>query len=94
MAETNPKTEVPIQPKVNWHVESLKSSYVNFANANSSRDEVVLNFGMNNNWDRSIQEIDINLEHRLVMSPYAAKRLSELLLKMLAEHEERYGELK
>ena len=31
-------------PRVKWNVEHLKSSYVNFANANSTREEVVLNF--------------------------------------------------
>ena len=41
----------PANPKVKWNVEQLKSSYVNFANANSTQEEVVLNFGMNNNWD-------------------------------------------
>jgi hypothetical protein len=82
------------QPKINWNVDNLKSSYVNFANANSSRDEVVLNFGVNNSWDRMVQEVDIDLEHRIVMSPFAAKRLSDLLLKLLAEYEGRYGEVK
>jgi hypothetical protein len=82
------------QTKIKWNVDQLKSSYVNFANANSSRDEVVLNFGVNNSWDRVVSEVEINLEHRIVMSPFAAKRLSDLLLKLIAEHEGRYGEVK
>jgi hypothetical protein len=86
--------ETVAQPKIKWNVDQLKSSYVNFANANSSRDEVVLNFGVNNSWDRAVQEVEINLEHRLVMTPFAAKRLSDLLIKLLAEHESRYGETK
>jgi hypothetical protein len=88
------ETETVQQPKIKWNVEHLKSTYVNFANANSSRDEVVLNFGVNNTWDRAVQEVEINLEHRLIMSPFAAKRLADLLQKLLAEHEERYGEIK
>lgn len=97
MAEKNNDTAAvqnAVQPKINWNVDNLKSSYVNFANANSSRDEVVFNFGVNNSWDRAVKEVDINLEHRIVMSPFAAKRLSELLLKLLAEYEGRYGEVK
>ena len=81
-------------PNVKWNVEHLKSSYVNFANANSTQEEVVLNFGMNNNWDRMASEVEIALAHRIVMSPFAAKRLAELLGKLVAQYEGRYGAMK
>lgn len=81
-------------PKVKWNVEHLKSSYVNFANANSTQEEVVLNFGMNNNWDRMANEVEIELTHRIVMSPFAAKRLAELLGKLVSQYEGRYGNMK
>lgn len=81
-------------PRIKWNTEHLKSSYVNFANANSTREEVVMNFGLNNSWDRSQPEVEVELAHRLVMSPFAAKRLSELLVKLIAEYETRYGDLK
>jgi hypothetical protein len=84
----------PDMPKVTWNVEQLKSSYVNFANANSTQEEVVLNFGMNNNWDRQAPEVQIDLTHRIVMSPFAAKRLAELLGKLVSQYESRYGVLK
>ena len=86
--------ENPAMPRVKWHVDQLKSSYVNFANANSTQEEVVINFGMNNNWDRMANEVDIELTHRVVMSPFAAKRLAELLNKLVAQYESRYGALK
>lgn len=79
--------------RVKWGSGQLKSSYVNFANANSTQEEVVLNFGMNNNWDRAAQEVEIELLHRVVMSPFAAKRLAELMNKLVAQYEERYGKL-
>ncbi|OGA98400.1 MAG: hypothetical protein A3E25_08315 [Burkholderiales bacterium RIFCSPHIGHO2_12_FULL_69_20] len=72
----------------------MKSSYVNFANANSTQEEVVLNFGMNNNWDRMASEVEIDLTHRIVMSPFAAKRLAELLGKLVQQYEGRYGPMK
>jgi hypothetical protein len=78
-------------PVFKWNVETLKSSYVNFANANSTQEEVVLNFGMNNNWDRMGSEVEIELTHRIVMSPFAAKRLADLLGKLVAQYEGRYG---
>lgn len=97
MAEAKQKTDSPAQaevPRVKFNLDQLKSSYVNFANANSTREEVVLNFGLNTTWDRASQEVEIELGHRLVMSPFAAKRLAELLKKLIAEYESRYGELK
>ena len=84
----------PAGPRVKWNVEHLKSSYVNFANANSTREEVVLNFGLNTSWDRAQPEVEIELAHRIVMSPFAAKRLADLLAKLMAEYETRHGELK
>lgn len=94
MAEVEKKVEAPANPKVKWNVDHLKSSYVNFANANSTREEVVMNFGLNTSWDRSQPEVEIELAHRIVMSPFAAKRLAELLNKLMGEYEQRYGELK
>lgn len=92
----NPGSASPAaaNPKVKWNVDQLKSSYVNFANANSTQEEVVLNFGMNNNWDRMASEVEIDLTHRIVMSPFAAKRLAELLGKLVQQYEGRYGPMK
>lgn len=92
--DTGSPAPAAASPKVKWNVEHLKSSYVNFANANSTQEEVVLNFGMNNNWDRMASEVEIELTHRIVMSPFAAKRLAELLGKLVAQYEGRYGPMK
>lgn len=91
--QANPTAANAANPKVKWNVEHLKSSYVNFANANSTQEEVVLNFGTNNNWDRA-GEVEIELTHRIVMSPFAVKRLSDLLGKLVSQYESRYGALK
>jgi hypothetical protein len=80
--------------KVRFNSADLKSSYANFCNATSTREEVVLNFGVSNNWDRTPQDMEIELSHRIVLSPFAAKRLHTLLAKLMSEYETRYGELK
>lgn len=81
-------------PRIKWQTQALKSTYANFCNATSTREEVVLNFGVNHDWDRGGAEVEIELEHRIVLSPFAAKRLSDLLLRLMAEYESRYGELR
>jgi hypothetical protein len=80
--------------QVRWNIANLKSSYCNVCNVTSTREEVVLNFGINENWDRPQKEIDIQLQHRIILSPFAAKRLSELMTKLMTDYEARYGELK
>jgi len=84
----------PQGPRIKWNTEGLKSSYANFANANTTREEVVLNFGVNNSWDRAQSEVAIELSHRIMLSPFAAKRLSTMLAQLITEYEQRYGELK
>jgi hypothetical protein len=82
------------QQNVKLDTSNLKSSYCNVCNATSTREEVVLNFGINQNWDLAQRDLDISLQHRIILSPHAAKRLQDLLNKLLSEHETRYGELK
>jgi hypothetical protein len=89
-------TEAPkgAQTPVKWATTNLQSSYANFCNANSTREEVVLNFGVNKTWERGPkQELEIELNHRIVLSPFAAKRLSQLLQNLMKEYEARYGAL-
>jgi hypothetical protein len=38
-------------------------------------------------------EIGIELNHRIVLSPFAAKRLTQLLQQLMKEYETRYGAL-
>src|ERR1700757_2945433 len=82
------------QPKVD--TSSLKSSYCNVCSVVSTREEVVLNFGVNQNWELSQgqNELEIQLQHRIILSPFAAKRLQEVLGKLVKDYETRYGEMK
>jgi hypothetical protein len=84
----------PAESRLRWDTTGLKSSYCNVANATSTREEVILNFGVNENWDRPRAELQVQLLHRIILSPFAAKRLQELLNKLIREYEARYGELK
>ncbi len=72
----------------------LKSSYCNVCNGSATREEVVLNFGINHDWDRGEPEYDVKLLHRVVLSPYAAKRVATLLDSIVKDYEARHGALK
>lgn len=79
------------EPRIRIDDSRMKSSYSNVCNATSTRDEVVLNFGINQSWDRGGSNLDIELHHRVIMSPHAAKRLHDLIGSLIDEHEKRYG---
>ena len=82
-------------PQLRLDTSQLKSSYCNVCNATSTREEVVLNFGINQNWDQGGRDtVDVQLHHRIILSPFAAKRLQEVLTRLLQDMEARYGELR
>lgn len=84
----------PVSPgKVHFDTSDLKSSYCNVCNGSSTREEVVINFGLNDNWDMGRERIEVALAHRIVMSPHAAKRLRDMMVRLIDEHETRYGKL-
>ena len=87
-------TQAAEQAGVRWDTTQLKNSYCNVANATSTRESVVLNFGVNQNWDRPRAELEVQLLHRIVLSPFAAKQLQQLLTKLIIEYESRHGELR
>jgi hypothetical protein len=79
--------------RVRWDTSNLKSVYANVCAVNSTREEVVLNFGINKAWERTSNEMEIELTSRIILSPFAAQRLHELLGKLLKEYDSRYGAL-
>ncbi len=91
------QSNAPQQPEMKLDTSQLKSSYCNVCSATSTREEVVLTFGVNQNWDLQQQRgggpMDVQLLHRIIMSPVAAKRFHDLLSRLMAEHESRHGGL-
>jgi len=85
-----PQQGQPQQAKVS--TTNLKTSYCNMCSTNITREEVVLNFGVNQNWDRP-ESPELSLEHRIILSPFLAKRLSQLLHKVVEDYETRHGAL-
>jgi hypothetical protein len=81
------------QSKLRFDSSGVKSTYCNVCNATSTREEVIINFGVNKNWDTGPGDLDVQIEHRIILSPFAAKRLQELITRLMTEHEQRYGKL-
>jgi hypothetical protein len=79
--------------RIKWDDTAMKSSYANVCNVTSTREEVVMLFGINQAWNRGQKEVTIQLTDRIIISPYAAKRLVQLLDGVVKEYEKRFGAL-
>ena len=96
----NERTETPQTPRtpapsqtIRWDDSNLKSSYANVCHVSSTREEIVLVFGINHAWERGRNEVQVHLSDRIILSPFAAKRLADLLITSVREYESRFGEL-
>ena len=92
--DNNGKSQVaPQQMKVRWDNTNMHSAYSNVCNVSGTREEIVLFFGMNQNFDAGQNEMTIQLSGRIVMSPFVAKRLAALLNNVIKDYETKYGVL-
>lgn len=81
------------QPKVNWDDSDMDTTYANVVNAASTREEVILLFGTNQSWKGVEDEVNVSLSNRVILNPYAAKRLAILLGGVVSAYEQRFGAL-
>jgi hypothetical protein len=90
--DSSDRTDRPAQT-LRWDDSKMTSTYANVCNVSSTREEVTLLFGTNQSWHTGQQELAIQLSDRIILNPYAAKRLSLLLNNIMKEYESRFGVL-
>ena len=82
------------QPRVVWDDSKMATTFANVVNVLSTREEMALLFGTNQTWNAiETGELTVQLSNRVVLTPYAAKRLLLLLTNRLRDYESRYGTL-
>lgn len=93
MSESTP----PPAPKINWNSSQMTSTYANVCNAVGSREEVAVFFGISNPGgdigDDGAPQVEVQLSTRVILSPFAAKRLATLLNGVVDQYEARFGAL-
>lgn len=80
-------------PKIKWDDSRMKSTYANVCNVSSTREEVTLLFGLNQAWNAQQKELVIGLSDRIILNPFAAKRMATLLNNVVTQYEARFGEI-
>ncbi|MFN4064902.1 DUF3467 domain-containing protein [Azoarcus communis] len=81
-------------PKIVWDDSKMATTYANVCNVLGTKEEIMVLFGANQAWQADQKEVTVSLSNRIVLNPYAAKRLLTMLEMGLREYENRYGELK
>jgi len=79
--------------KVNWDDTKMRSTYANVCNVATTREEMMLLFGTTQNWTNNAEEVNVELQERIIMNPFAAKRMLILLAKTIEEYEKVHGTL-
>lgn len=80
-------------PTVRWDDAKMSSTYANVVNVSNSREEITLLFGTNQTWHNNQKEFVVNLSNRIILNPFAAKRMLILLGNAVQEYEKRFGTL-
>ena len=80
-------------PRIRRDESNAKLSYANFFNVSSTREETVLMFGMIQASPNPREEILVEVNNRVVLTPHAAKRLHLMLGRVLDQYETRFGPL-
>jgi len=77
-----------------WDDSTMKTTYANVCNVASTQEEVTVLFGTNQtSITGDSNEVTIKLSDRIILSPFAAKRLMLLLNNVVTQYESRFGKL-
>lgn len=92
--EESNKADAPQTTKIRWDGSRMQSTYANVCNVTSTREEVTMLFGTNQAWNPAQGELTVELSNRIILNPYAAKRLAAAITNVMKEYESRFGPLK
>jgi len=78
---------------VKWDDSNMQAAYANVANVSCTREEVTLLFGTHQTWHAGQKDLSVLLSHRIMLSPFAAKRMQLLLDATIKKYESAFGEI-
>ena len=95
IAETSSTSAEPSRSAtVQWNDKDMATHFANVVNVQSTREQVDLFFGMNQTWNLTGNgQVSVDLTNRIILTPFAAKRLWTVLGGVLREYESRHGAL-
>ncbi|NNU80364.1 DUF3467 domain-containing protein [Halovulum dunhuangense] len=81
--------------EIEWNDGAMTTDFANVVNIQGTREQIELFFGTNRSWETGKDgKVSVDLTNRIIMTPYAAKRMLMILSGVLREYETRHGVLK
>lgn len=95
VADPQPAASEAARPtSVQWNDKEMATHFANVVNVQSTREQVDLFFGLNRTWNvEGGGQVAVDLTNRIILTPFAAKRLWTVLGGVLREYESRHGAL-
>lgn len=94
MSNSPKADETEERAAVEWIDRNMATQFANVVNVQGTREQIDLFFGTNRTWN--VQEgagVAVELSNRIILTPFAAKRLWTVLGGVLREYETRHGDL-
>lgn len=93
MASTDQSNTAAQAKKLHWDDAKMQTNYANVCNVSGTREELTLLFGTNQNWHAGQKDFRISLSNRIILSPFAAKRLQLMLDAAIQKYEVAFGDI-
>jgi len=77
------------QRRLRMDTANMKSAYCNFFMAQDNPNEVVLNFGFNQNLGSTQQELQVQLLQQVILHPATARRVKDTLVQLFEKRDGR-----
>jgi hypothetical protein len=82
------------EAELHWDDSRMATNFANVVNIHSTREQLDLLFGITQSPNASTENtLSIAVSNRIILSPFAAKRLSAALVSVMREYESRYGNI-
>ncbi len=80
--------------EIEWVDGKMATQFANVVNVQGTREQIELFFGTNRTWNTAQStHVTVDLSSRMILTPFAAKRLWSVLGGVLREYETRHGVL-
>jgi hypothetical protein len=82
--------------QIKWDDSEMVSAYANVGTATANREEFFFLFGTHQHWRGTAEEtkeVAVKLANRIVMTPFAAKRLAIILTQSLKVYVDKIGKI-
>ena len=82
--------------RVEWKTDKMQTACANVVNIQGTREQIELFYGISHGLGLETGEtpLQVDVSNRMILTPYAAKRMHQLLTGVLREYESRHGTLK